>query len=303
LSLKKITIVYLPDGIKAVRQFRAPKILVSLTAIFVLLASAFLVWATSDYLDLKKNIPDNLSLMQENAQYKNQLTTLAGKIDQLNKKMAELKGFENKLKSMVNLDAAEGKAQFLGKGGSSDASLLDTSGADKHSPQKLVSLMHQSLDNLNTEIAVQTRQKTQLLDFLENQKSIFSRTPSVAPTVGWVSSGFGYRISPFTNKREFHSGLDISSRIGTEILATADGVVSSIEKTDGLGNNLTITHGYGYQTLYGHLSKVLVTKGQAVKRGDNIALMGNTGRSTGSHLHYEVHLNGVTANPERYILN
>jgi murein DD-endopeptidase MepM/ murein hydrolase activator NlpD len=302
LSLKKITIVYLPDGIKAVRQFKVPKILICLAAMFALFTSAYLVWIFSDYLDLKKNIPDNLRLKQENKQYKNQLTSLAGKIDQLNKKMAELKGFENKLKGIVNLDAAEGKAQFLGMGGS-DTSLLDTGRTDKPSPQKLVSLMHQSLDNLNTEIAVQTRQKTQLFDFLENQKSIFSHTPSVAPTVGWVSSGFGYRISPFTNKKEFHSGLDISSRIGTEILATADGVVSSIEKTDGLGNNLTLNHGYGYQTLYGHLSKLLVIKGQSVKRGDNIALMGNSGRSSGSHLHYEVHLNGVSANPERYILN
>jgi len=300
--LKKITIVYLPDGINAVRQFKVPKILISLVFILSFFATAYLVWASNDYLDLKKNIPKNLSLLQENNQYKNQLTALAGKIDQINKKMAELKEFETKLKSMVNLETGVGDTQFLGIGGS-DSSLLETDKSLKNSPQKLVSLMHESLDNLDTEISVQTQAKTELFDFLENQKSMFSCTPSVTPAVGWVSSRFGYRISPFTNQREFHSGLDISSRAGTEIFSPADGVVSSIDKSDGLGINITVNHGYGLQTRYGHLSKALVTKGQSVKRGQNIALMGNTGRSTGPHLHYEVHLNGVPTNPERYILN
>lgn len=302
MSLKKITIVYLPDGTSAVRQYKVPKVLIRLICIFFLVTTAFLFWASADYLELKKNIPDNVSLMQENNQYKRQVTSLAGRIDQINNKMAELKAFENKLKSMVNLDTGAGEAQFLGIGGSG-SSLLQVGDSIKKSPQKLVALMHQSLDNLNSEISVQTQQKTQFFDYLEKQKSVFVCTPSVTPAEGWVSSKFGYRVSPFTNKREFHSGIDISSSVGTEIFSPADGVVSSVSKSDGLGNCLTINHGYGFQTVYGHLSKVLVTKGQVLKRGDNIAFMGNTGRSTGSHLHYEVRLNEVPTNPERYILN
>jgi septal ring factor EnvC (AmiA/AmiB activator) len=298
--LKKITIVYLPDGINAVRQFRLPKMVIGLVSIVVLIATALLVWASADYLELKKSVPGNLSLMDENKQYKTQLTSLAGRIDQMRKKMAELQAFENKLKGMVNLDTAEVDAQFLGIGGS-DTSIMEA--AERNSPQKLTSLMHQSLDNLNTEISVQTHQKTELLDFIEKQKSLWSCTPSVAPTEGWISSRFGYRVSPFTSKKEFHSGLDISSRIGTGIAASADGMVSSIQKTDGLGLCVTINHGYGFQTKYGHLSKVLVSKGQSIKRGQEIALMGNSGRSTGSHLHYEIYINGVPANPEKYILN
>jgi murein DD-endopeptidase MepM/ murein hydrolase activator NlpD len=298
--LKKITIVYLPDGINAVRQFRVPKAVIGLASIMVIMATALLVWASTDYLELKKKIPDNLSLMEENKQYKTQMTSLAGRIDQINKRMAELQAFENKLKGMVNLDTTEGDAQFLGIGGS-ESSILDAAG--KNSPKKLASLMHKSLDNLNSEISFQTNQKTELLDFIEKQKSLWSCTPSVAPTEGWISSRFGYRVSPFTSKKEFHSGLDISSRIGTEIDASADGVVYSIEKSDGLGLCLTINHGYGFQTKYGHLSKVLVTKGQSIKRGQEVALMGNSGRSTGAHLHYEVHLNGAPTNPEKYILN
>jgi len=300
--LKKITIVYLPDGINAVRQFKIPKVLVGLALGLSVFVMTILVWASNDYLQLKKNIPENLSLLQQNNQYKNQLTSLAGKIDQINKKVADLKEFETKLKIMVNLETDKEDTQFLGIGGS-DFSLSESGDPSEKSTQKVVSLMHQSLDNLNTEISVQTQEKTELFEFLESQKSMLSCTPSIAPTVGWVSSGFGYRISPFTNKKDFHSGIDISSRIGTEIIAPADGVVSAINNSDGLGINIVINHGYSLKTEYGHLSKVLVTKGQTVKRGQNIALMGNTGRSTGPHLHYEVHLNEVPVNPERYILN
>jgi murein DD-endopeptidase MepM/ murein hydrolase activator NlpD len=301
LSLKKITIVYLPDGINAVRQYKVPKVLVSLGVALSVFAAAFLVWASIDYLELKKNNPENLSLLQQNSQYKNQLVSLAGKIDQLNEKVTKLKEFETKIRNMVNLDTEE-DTQFLGIGGPTFSNLESGDSSEK-SQQKLVSLMHQSIDNLDNEISVQTKGNTELFSFLESQKSMFSCTPSIAPADGWVTSRFGYRISPFTNKKDFHSGLDISSRVGTEIISPADGVVASIDRSDGLGISLTLNHGYGFQTLYGHLSKVLVTKGQAVKRGTDIALMGNTGRSTGSHLHYEVHVNEVPVNPERYILN
>lgn len=302
MTLKKITIVYLPDGINAVKQFKIPKLLVNLFLVLFLSVTAYLVWASHDYVKLKKNVTENIGLLQQNEQYKGQLTSLAGKIDQINQKVAELKEFETKIKIMVNLDTGEEDTQFLGIGGS-DFSLLEEEDSTGNSDQKLISLMHQSLDNLNTEISVQAQEKTELFDFIESQKSMFACTPSISPTEGWVSSRFGSRISPFTNKKEFHSGLDISSRIGTEIIAPADGVIASVGKSDGMGINITINHGYGFKTVYGHLSKTLVKKGQAVKRGEIIALMGNTGRSTGSHLHYEVHLNDVAVNPERYILN
>lgn len=302
MSLKKITILYLPDGINTVRQFKVPRIFFFLFFVLSLAAAAFLVWASNDYLQLKKNVPRNQSLIEENDRYKIQLASLAGKIDQINKGVAELKEFENKIKGMVNLNTGEEDTQFIGIGGS-EFSLLESGNSMDDSSQQLVRMMHQSIDNINTEIAVQRQEKTELFDFLESQKSMLACTPSIRPTEGWVSSRFGYRISPFTNEKEFHSGLDISSKTGTKIISPADGVVSRIRKTDGMGNSLTINHGYGFQTLYGHLSEVLVKEGQAVKRGDVIALMGNTGRSTGSHLHYEVQLNEVPVNPERYILN
>jgi murein DD-endopeptidase MepM/ murein hydrolase activator NlpD len=132
---------------------------------------------------------------------------------------------------------------------------------------------------------------------------VLAHTPSIWPTRGWLSSGFGKRISPFTKEEEFHKGMDISTRMNTPILAPADGLVSSIGKDYLMGNKLMINHGYGLKTRYGHMAKILVKRGEYVKRGQKIGLVGDTGRTTGPHLHYEVYLNSLPVNPRHYILN
>jgi murein DD-endopeptidase MepM/ murein hydrolase activator NlpD len=118
-----------------------------------------------------------------------------------------------------------------------------------------------------------------------------------------MTSRFGRRVSPFTGRKELHKGVDIANRKGTAVLATANGVVSYAGKKGTMGNILVIDHGHGIVTRYAHLSKALKKRGEKVKRGDIVAQMGNSGRSTGPHLHYEVHLNGVPVNPAKYILN
>ncbi|MCK5695337.1 MAG: M23 family metallopeptidase, partial [Desulfobacula sp.] len=118
-----------------------------------------------------------------------------------------------------------------------------------------------------------------------------------------ITSKFGYRTSPFTGRREFHSGLDISNKSGTKIIATANGRISYAARKMYIGNLVVIDHGHGRVTKFGHLKKILVKQGQRVKRGDVIALLGNTGRSTGPHVHYEVRINGTPVNPLKYILN
>jgi murein DD-endopeptidase MepM/ murein hydrolase activator NlpD len=110
-------------------------------------------------------------------------------------------------------------------------------------------------------------------------------------------------VSPFTGRRQFHRGLDIASHSGTPIISPADGVVTFTGRKGLMGNMLTLEHGYGMVTRYGHLKKILKKRGERVKRGETIALVGNTGRSTGPHLHYEVRLNGVAVNPTKYFLN
>ncbi|MBU4415374.1 MAG: M23 family metallopeptidase, partial [Proteobacteria bacterium] len=149
----------------------------------------------------------------------------------------------------------------------------------------------------------QKRSFESLFNNLEDQRNLLASTPAIRPTNGWISSKFGYRISPFTGFREFHKGLDIATRKGAPIVATADGVVTFVGVKGLIGKVIVIDHGHGMVTRYAHVHKALKKRGDVVKRGDTIALVGNTGRSTGSHLHYEVHLNGIPVNPAKYILN
>ena len=132
--------------------------------------------------------------------------------------------------------------------------------------------------------------------------------PSIRPVRGgWYSSGFGERKDPFTGKREFHPGLDICVKEGTQVLAAASGIVVVTRQTfvplKGYGRFIIIDHGYGYKTRYGHLSKIMVRKGQHVKRGQIIGLTGNTGKSTSPHIHYEVMVDGKPENPFNFILD
>jgi murein DD-endopeptidase MepM/ murein hydrolase activator NlpD len=302
LAANKVTIVFLPGASKKVKQLKIPRVLLYFLFLVFLAAALALTWGIKDYRAIKAKIPRLAKLEDENEQQKLQLVALTHKIDQIGGKLIELKKFDQKLKTMVNLETSEDNSQFLGIGGS-DPALLNPDYAIEKAHQKLIRLMHNSLDNLDTEISIQANEKEELYKFLENQKTMLASTPSIWPTRGWVSSGFGYRISPFTNEKEFHKGIDISTRMKTPIIAPADGVIATTGKDHGMGKMLTINHGYGVKTRYGHLSKILVKNGQYVKRGENIGLVGNTGRSTGPHLHYEVYLNGLPVNPFRYILN
>ena len=115
-----------------------------------------------------------------------------------------------------------------------------------------------------------------------------------------TASGYGWRIDPVYNVRRFHKGMDFSAPIGTDIFATGNGTIKFTGWQQGYGNAVIIDHGFGYETLYGHMSKILVKRGQKIKRGDVIGLVGNTGKSTGPHLHYEVHYKGTVQNPQNY---
>jgi murein DD-endopeptidase MepM/ murein hydrolase activator NlpD len=136
---------------------------------------------------------------------------------------------------------------------------------------------------------------------VERRYALASATPSIWPIAGWISSGFGNRRDPFTGQQDFHSGLDISGDHGQPIQAPADGVVIEAGYSGNYGNLITIDHGFGLATRYGHLSRFEVTPGQQVRRGQVIGNVGSTGRSTSSHLHYEVLVNGRLTNPLRLL--
>ena len=302
MGIRKITIVFLPDGTKRVRHLKVPRVLFSFLVLLLISGAVALSWIIKDYVSVKSEIPRLSSLEKENMLQKTQLVALAQKIDRISRRVVELKEFDRRLRTMVNIEQSEDNSLFLGVGGS-DPKLMNPDSALDRSRRKLIPLMHKSLDNLDTEVSLQKDEKEDLLRFLEDQKSMLARTPSIWPTRGWISSDFGYRLSPFTNEKEFHKGLDICNKMNAPIVAPADGVVSSSGWDYGYGKSLHIEHGYGITTRYAHLEKILVKKGQVVKRGQVIALVGASGRTTGPHLHYEVHLNGVPVNPLRYILN
>jgi len=135
------------------------------------------------------------------------------------------------------------------------------------------------------------------------QSQLLASTPSIAPVRGILTDGFGGRSYPFTGEPGTHNAVDISSAVGQAVRAPADGIVVKAEWANGYGNVIYLSHGYGFSTRYGHLSAYAAKPGQHVKRGDVIAYVGSTGRSTGPHLHYEVRLNNVPVNPLAYILN
>ncbi len=141
-----------------------------------------------------------------------------------------------------------------------------------------------------------------LVTFFEQQTKKLASTPTIWPVNGWLTSAFGKRTDPFTRKNAFHNGMDIAASFGSPIRATADGFISHVKSEKIGGNVVIISHGGGYTTVYCHLSKFKVKPGQKVKRGDVIGLIGQTGKSLGPHLHYEVRVNGTPADPYYHIL-
>jgi len=159
--------------------------------------------------------------------------------------------------------------------------------------------IQRQINQLQVEIELRRQSQEVVRNLLNDQVSLSRATPKGWPTKGWLTSYFGMRKSPFTGRRVMHEGLDIAANVGTPVVATADGVVARVKYSPGYGKMIIIDHGYGYRTVFGHNSKILVKAGQRIKRGDIVAKVGNTGQSTGPHLHYELRLNGVPIDPRK----
>ncbi len=160
----------------------------------------------------------------------------------------------------------------------------------------------EKVDGISKALAVQSKSLDEILKLAKQKNKLLSSIPAIQPVknedLKHMASGFGYRSDPFTKARKMHEGMDFTAKTGTPIYATGDGVVKNADNSlSGFGNHIEINHGYGYLTLYGHLSKYKVHAGQRVKRGDVIGYVGSTGRSEAPHLHYEVHKDGKVVNP------
>ena len=226
------------------------------------------------------------------------------------KQKAELEQYQNQFTALQNnigkFEEYVGKINLMA--GIKSPDKLSSPGAvgDPRGEQVIPGLPGQlSLGNLQN-----MKQKTEdiqknfdtLVKWAENQTSLLASTPSIWPTNGWPSSGVGYRPDPFTGKQTWHSGLDIAAAYGNPVVAPADGYVVQTTADKYFGNSIQINHGGGITTLYGHLSKIEVKPGQKIKRGDEIGKVGSTGRSLGTHLHYEIRVNDKIVNPLSYIL-
>ncbi len=231
-----------------------------------------------------------------------QIQSFAQNINDLKSDLLALNDFERKIRILANLEHKSDQASLFSVGGSMPED-LDTDLSLKEDHDRLMRQMHDQISQVNQGSSVQKKNFETLLSSLKDKRNLLAATPSLKPAPGWISSDFGYRVSPFTGRREFHKGLDIANHHGTPIIAPADGVVTYSAKRWLMGNMITIDHGYGMLTRYGHIETLLKKKGERVKRGEVIAKMGNTGRSTGPHVHYEVRLNGVPVNPMKYILD
>jgi murein DD-endopeptidase MepM/ murein hydrolase activator NlpD len=285
----KITFILLSGNGSRIRQFSSSKVALTAGALLSVMLMIGVGLLVQDYLNLKQAAAQVSQLQSKVAardteivHQKRQIECFANEINQLKMNLVALDSFERKIRVIAN---------------------LDTSAPLRRDQSGLIRSMHDQVQQLERASYSQEADFTSLLDQLNEKKNLLACTPSIRPAKGWVSSTFGYRISPFTGRRELHAAFDIANREGTNIIAPADGIVTFAGKKALYGNLLIIDHGYGLVTRYGHLKSIDVQKGEKVARGDVLAQMGNTGRSTGPHVHYEVRLNGVPVNPEKYILN
>jgi murein DD-endopeptidase MepM/ murein hydrolase activator NlpD len=242
-------------------------------------------------------------IRHERAAQSEHIASLNKQVGDFQQQIQRLKEFDVKLRIIANLENAEETDSFLGVGGISPSTREPWQEQETEAETKDLQRMKADLDRLCTEAEFREKSFQELYSFLEGKKKELACTPAIWPTRGWLTSRFGYRIDPFTGLRQFHEGIDIANRMGTPIVVPADGVISRVFNNFGFGLMVEVTHGYGIVTRYGHLSKSYVKVGQRVKRGERIAAIGNSGRATGPHLHYEVRLNDVPLNPQNYILN
>ena len=178
----------------------------------------------------------------------------------------------------------------------------------EYNNSELVISTANKIDQITKQLYIQSKSFDEIIELVKNKKAMLASIPAIQPVsnkdLSRMASGYGPRIHPIYKTKKFHAGMDFSAKTGTPIYATGDGIISKVRKSRrGYGNHVVIKHGYGYKSLYAHMQKYIVRKGQKVKRGEIIGYVGNTGTSVAPHLHYEVHKNGKKINPVNFYHN
>ena len=302
MAKKFYTVLVLPDATARTRKFHITK--PAITAIACVLGLAVVVFGffIHQYVTLNVQLLELVRLRREVKSHE----TVVNRLLELEKELAQLRELDGRLRMVAGISepAGEGAAgRDAGTGGAQPNVTKALEEAIRNDKISVMERMSQELDQLAREAVQRIESLRELHGHLEERRSELAATPTVWPVRGLVTSGFGYRFSPFTGARELHDGMDISAPHGTPIVATADGLVAYAGPlAGGYGNVLYVDHGHGFFTFYGHNSRNLVAAGARVKRGQIIAQVGNTGMSTGPHVHYSVRHKGAWVNPAKYIV-
>jgi murein DD-endopeptidase MepM/ murein hydrolase activator NlpD len=255
----------------------------------------------------KQLIPVDARLQQKNQeieQYALKLNAMQKHVETMDKALSSLHNRSNGVyRKMFNMNPMDESRWLAGTGGHDKYADF----AKFASTESIID-MQDRVELLSRQIGLHSRSLDTIAGLVNEKEKMLSSIPSIKPVREdklhesiSVLSGFGYRIHPIYKVKRFHAGIDFSADQGVAIQATGDGVIVRAGKDGGYGNVVVIKHGYGYETLYGHMSKIEVQEGQHVKRGQRIGLIGSTGHSTGPHCHYEVHVNGTVVNPLDFV--
>ena len=280
------------------RQFSISYGFIVISAVVIALLFVADIFLTASYMKSQSSVAELKRLREENKLLAVKYEELQGKVTEIAGIYDELVEKEVVIRNIFNLPEISSDERELGIGGPDQKTYANIS--------ETVQQAYTTKSNVDALLRLANFEKEkyeEVYGVLAEKKSILDHTPSILPARGFRTRGFGMKYDPFTGYKQFHSGIDIGNKTGTPVYATADGVVKFAGRSGGLGNLITVNHGYGYQTRYAHLSKIKVNRGHKVRRGDLIGLIGSTGYSTGPHLHYEVIKNGKSVNPLEYILN
>ncbi len=315
--MRRYTLVIIPDDAKATKQVTVPRFIFKIGALASFLLATGFGFLFVDYWELRQIRHSYDQISSENAGLKGEARRLMASLESVKQGLNRVKDYSEKLGEITSLKVQqvskktgigplsreEYKVAMRNAGSGGTLSTTDYLPMGVNPDSLVFRPVFDRLMTLEVEANQQAIELQQLLSQVSQQRSLLMSVPSIAPVRGWITSGYGRRISPFTGESSLHQGIDLASPVGTPIYAPADGVVIFVGAKEGYGNFIMIAHGYGIISRYGHNAENLVQIGQRIKRGEQIATVGMTGQTTGPHLHYEVVLNGMTANPQKFILD
>lgn len=304
---KYFSILIVPDQTSQVRRITIPRSYLVGGVVSLVLLVCLAIAGAAHYTVLLADHAEYEKARQQYRAVASQLGTYQDRIDRVDERLRHMALMERKLRLMTRLEDPDRNiaiGPILEEGvpeSGIDGEQFSIGNEPDDKSYEFRKLGYR-LERVEKESKTRELSLEELNALLEDQRDLLDSTPSVWPTRGFVSSTFGYRTSPFTNRRRMHSGLDIAAPQGTLVTVPADGIVSFTGVRGAYGKMISVDHGYGVVTRYGHLSEILVKPGQRLSRGDTVGKVGRTGRSTGDHLHYEVRLDGIPVNPELYII-